>query len=358
MLSSMSDARISSRFLFLGIVYLAGAAIVIYAAVQFDDVMLMAAGGVAVLGAIAVVAYSFRSLLGFGVAPGVVARRAVGWKLKHFWMPAAETAAPRGAMAEQIDEAERELGVKLPAALVRVLRAQNGGEPRYSLWAPAQAPAHDCRHYHIDQLHDVERMVHVSRESIDERILPSGVVCICGFSDDDWQLCLDYRGVVAGAEPSVVAFDIEDNCYRLVDTFAAFVADLTRPLARYVYAPQGVLGKAVDGVLSNLAKALGVEWRPHLSEADVYVTEHGVWTSASGGPATFELRANVSPSGGKGSAPFPETWSYRILHCAIHPRYREELERCLSRTEYKWLLVHDPRASLPELGQAATTQGI
>ena len=181
----------------------------------------------------------------------------------------------------------------------------------------------------------------VSRDSVQKQILLEGVVCICGFAEDDWQLCLDYRDALGG-EPAVVAFDEENQCYRLAETFDEFVAGLTLPIKEYVYAPQGVLGKAVDGVLSNLSSALGSQWQPHASEADAYVMRHPTWHSPAGGPGDIRATVQRQESGRKRAAAFPETWSYRVLHCAIHPCHRAELERCLSRTEYKWLLLHEP----------------
>jgi hypothetical protein len=340
----MSDARISSRFLFLGLVMLGGGVIVIYAGAQFQDAMLLVAGGLAVAGALTVLVISVRSYLGIGPAPSSSpAGASVRQKLKHFWAPPEDGPAPSGAKAEAIDATERELGVRLPQAYVRALRAQDGGEPRYLMWAPAQAPEHACQTYFIDLLHDTEQMLAVSRELIKKQRLPKGVVCLCGFADDDWQLCLDYRDAKGAAEPRVVAFDEENECYRLAETFEAFVADLTRSLDAYVYAPQGVLGKAVDGILSSLSSALGTPWQQHPSDVDVYVMRHPVWHSSAGGLATFELRPNLTKgAGAKRAAAFPETWSYRVLHCAIHPRHRPELEQCLSRTGYKWLLVHQP----------------
>jgi hypothetical protein len=396
-MSDAFDTRISLRLLFLGLVTLGGGGIVVYAGVQYQDVSLLSAGGVAIVAAMGMAAFSLRSYVGFGLDPsssvGSVRR-----KLKHFWSPAAEAAAPRGATGEEIAAAERELGVKLPSALVRLLRAQDGGEPRYPQWAPALAPEHGCSFFLIDTVHGTRQMVDVSRHSIQDKTLPAGVVCICGYADDDWQLCLDYRegngeqddrsslnrggrgpgspeltGAARAAigaayddrarlsaatrqehhqpvqqrarrrslAPSVVAFDEEEQCYRLAETFEAFVADLHRSLHAYVYAPDGVLGKAVDDLLSNLAAALEGDWQPHPRDADIYVLVHRTWTSPSGGPATFELRPNKSKGpDGKRVPAFPETWSYRVLPCAIHPRHREGLERRLGHSGYKWWLVH------------------
>ena len=91
----MSDAHISVRLLFLGLVMLGGGVIVVYAGVQFDDLTLLIAGGAAAAGRWR----WWRSVCGVGSASGAAPSSgavSVRTKLKHFWAPAADEPAAAG----------------------------------------------------------------------------------------------------------------------------------------------------------------------------------------------------------------------------------------------------------------------
>jgi hypothetical protein len=146
-------------------------------------------------------------------------------------------------------------------------------------------------------------------------------------------------------EPAVVAFfDEAEDCHRLAGSFEEFVGGLTRREREYVYAPQGAIGKAVDGLVTELNDALGVDLREYEDRLDVYTAVHPRWRTAGGQEATVEMRVNAVKGVGDGKrvAMFPETWSYRVLHCDVAPVHRGELEEGLARSGTKWVRVHGP----------------
>ncbi|SMD23778.1 SMI1/KNR4 family protein [Lentzea albidocapillata] len=118
---------------------------------------------------------------------------------------------------EAVREAEALLGVRLPEALLELLRVQNGGgvvdersafptsEP--TSWAPDHVP--------FDSLMGIgtaERTTSLldTRYLVEEWGLPSPVVLLTG--DGHWWIALDYRTCGVTGEPSVVWLDAEGEC--------------------------------------------------------------------------------------------------------------------------------------------------
>ena len=59
-------------------------------------------------------------------------------------------------------------------------------------------------------------------------LLTKGLACL--LDEQEWDLCLDYRGVKDGEEPAVVALDEERTEFVLAATMEEFVGGLTRDL--------------------------------------------------------------------------------------------------------------------------------
>ncbi|WP_459185423.1 SMI1/KNR4 family protein [Streptomyces sp.] len=134
---------------------------------------------------------------------------------------------------EIIREAERLLDVTLPASLVGLLRAQNGGQVADGRNAfPTDRPTSWSEdHVPFDMLMGIgrrERMTSLldSPYLVGEWDLPSPVVLLSG--DGHWWIGLDYRRCGRHGEPSVTWFDADDNTeLALARDFQSFVEGLT-----------------------------------------------------------------------------------------------------------------------------------
>lgn len=132
---------------------------------------------------------------------------------------------------EAVREAEALLGVRLPEALLELLRVQNGGgvvdersafpsEP--NSWAPDHAP--------FDSLMGIgaaERTMSLldTPYLVEEWGLPSPVVLLTG--DGHWWIALDYRECGPDGEPPVVWLDADDESeLALAPDFRSFLAGL------------------------------------------------------------------------------------------------------------------------------------
>ncbi|MFF0052264.1 SMI1/KNR4 family protein [Streptomyces sp. NPDC005498] len=132
-----------------------------------------------------------------------------------------------------VQEAEAQLGVRLPFSLLEILRVQNGGQVA-SQWNafPTKAPTSWSEdHVPLEEMMGIGR-----RESqsslldtpylIEEWELPSPLVLLSG--DGHCWIALDYRGCGRQGEPSVTWFDTDENTeLTLAADFKAFVERLT-----------------------------------------------------------------------------------------------------------------------------------
>lgn len=132
-----------------------------------------------------------------------------------------------------VQVAERQLGVRLPASLLEILRVQNGG-PVAEAWNafPTDEPTSwSENHVPLDALmgigrHEGQLSLLDSAYLIEEWGLPSALVLLSG--DGHSWIALDYRTCGNDGEPSVTWFDADDRTeVPLATDFAAFVGRLT-----------------------------------------------------------------------------------------------------------------------------------
>ncbi|MFB9903576.1 SMI1/KNR4 family protein [Allokutzneria oryzae] len=135
---------------------------------------------------------------------------------------------------EQVGEAERLLGVRLPASLVELLRVRNGGyvadawnafpTTKRTSWSADHVPfeqlAGACEPEHWPSLANTPYL-------IEEWELPQGLVLLSG--DGHYWVALDYRACGPAGEPSVTWFECEADLDELplAKDFRTFVEGLT-----------------------------------------------------------------------------------------------------------------------------------
>lgn len=131
-----------------------------------------------------------------------------------------------------MQDAERQLGVRLPASLLEILRVQNGGQVA-ELWNafPTEvATSWSVNHVPLDGMlgigrHDDQLSLLDSGYLVEEWGLPSPLVLLSG--DGHCWIALDYRTCGESGEPSVTWFDVEGNTeLPLAVDFQAFVERL------------------------------------------------------------------------------------------------------------------------------------
>ncbi|MEU5655152.1 SMI1/KNR4 family protein [Streptomyces sp. NPDC047737] len=130
-------------------------------------------------------------------------------------------------------DAERQLGVRLPASLLEILRVRNGGPvaDAWNAFPTAEPTSWSEHHVPLDGLMGIGR--HEGRLSlldsaylVKEWGLPSPLVLLSG--DGHYWIALDYRRCGAHGEPSVTWFDADDRTeLPLATDFATFVGHLT-----------------------------------------------------------------------------------------------------------------------------------
>ncbi|MFE9581157.1 SMI1/KNR4 family protein [Nocardia sp. NPDC006044] len=125
--------------------------------------------------------------------------------------------------------AENQLGVELPASLLRLLGVQNGGTvadqwnafpfPALALGIDSYAPFDVVMGVGPNGLLDTPYL-------IKEWGLPSPIVLLAG--DGHWWVGLDYRNCGPRGEPSVTFFDADqENSVTLASDFETFLQGLT-----------------------------------------------------------------------------------------------------------------------------------
>lgn len=127
-----------------------------------------------------------------------------------------------------IDQAERKLKVKLPAAYLDLLRQQNGGFTPIE-WlehpnAPEEFQCRDLPGLGYSQGMDAEMG---ARYMVEEWGYPAGLLYLTG--DGHTGICLDYRASGPLGEPAIVWVDAEmdpDTVHTLFDTCDEFLAFL------------------------------------------------------------------------------------------------------------------------------------
>ncbi|MFD6280749.1 SMI1/KNR4 family protein [Streptomyces sp. NPDC060209] len=132
-----------------------------------------------------------------------------------------------------VQDAERQLGVRLPASLLEVLRIQNGGlvaDPWNAF--PTDVPTSwSENHVPLDDMmgigrHEGQLSLLDSAYLVEEWGLPSPLVLLSG--DGHCWIALDYRTGGERGEPSVTWFDVDGGTeLPLATDFTTFVERLT-----------------------------------------------------------------------------------------------------------------------------------
>lgn len=134
---------------------------------------------------------------------------------------------------EMVREAERVLGVRLPAALLDLLRVQNGGivAADHDAFPTSQPTSWSEDHVPFDGLMGIGRRDGMTSllntpYLIDEWGMPAPLVLLSG--DGHCWIGLDYRVCGQDGEPSVTWFETDlDREVVLADDFRSFVQGLT-----------------------------------------------------------------------------------------------------------------------------------
>lgn len=167
------------------------------------------------------------------------------------------------ATAEEFARTEAALGVKLPAALLAVLRVRNGGQIRltsHKLTSEGRKKF-GRKHYSFTRLSgvhptDSDGLTQQTALAREEWELPAGLIPLGG--DGHTWCCLDYRACGSTGEPSVTHVDLEgEQEFALAPTFAEFVSTLFRDPDSWVPAlialDKGApMGKMLDTALQAL----------------------------------------------------------------------------------------------------------
>jgi hypothetical protein len=187
--------------------------------------------------------------------------------------------------AQAVASAEHQIGYKLPAEYVRLLKEQNGGYIRFSL----PEMVHDSIAGigpHFPSLTGFdwdECQEHVSFPL-------QGLVPFDG--DGHWHLCLDYRE--NSDAPSITHADIEcDRESRIADSFADYLAMLQLDVGDE-YVLVGVTD--IEQVTSGLSSSLGVAFDPPDTWAHGYPTHRARLGTASN-PEWVWITPNSVPRG-------------------------------------------------------------
>ncbi|OAI51283.1 hypothetical protein AYO44_05120 [Planctomycetaceae bacterium SCGC AG-212-F19] len=129
-----------------------------------------------------------------------------------------------------VAEAERQLGVRLPAEYLALLRVQNGGYTRgfgfpmgrRTTWAADHVPLHDLFGIVTNPDHRTAQNILKTAYMRREWGLPSRQALLTG--EGHWWISLDYR---SGAVPSVVWLAIDSGeDIQVAPSFSAFLAGL------------------------------------------------------------------------------------------------------------------------------------
>ncbi|MFE9970546.1 SMI1/KNR4 family protein [Streptomyces hirsutus] len=150
-----------------------------------------------------------------------------------FWKPDSSYGVHQPLTDEAVRETEQLLSVTLPASLLDLLRAQNGGESTAdrAAFPTDQATSWSADHVPFDHLMGIGDHEHTvslldSPYLVEEWGLPSPAVLLSG--DGHCWIALDYRASGRYGEPSVTWFDADRNEeLALAPDFRSFVEGLT-----------------------------------------------------------------------------------------------------------------------------------
>jgi hypothetical protein len=132
--------------------------------------------------------------------------------------------------ASMVEEAERQLGVKLPVELVSLLKVQNGGYTKRfahpmtvpTTWSEGHVPLRDLFGIVTDEAIETAQNILSSADMTEEWGLPPMQILLSG--DGHWWITLDYR---TGASPKVSWIDAEcGEDIEIAPSFQAFLEGL------------------------------------------------------------------------------------------------------------------------------------
>jgi len=180
---------------------------------------------------------------------------------------------------------EDEIGQKLPAIFLNLLKEQNGGYIRYGLpKRPHKAIVGIGPHFPSLTDFDWDEC----QEDVGFPL--QGLVPFDG--DGHWHLCLDYRK--SREEPAVTYVDIERGKeVGVAGSFTQYLAKLKLDI-RDEWILEG--GSGIEAVVVALAEALGVAFEPPDSSANGYPT-YRVQLGTEEAPQWIWISANTVPRG-------------------------------------------------------------
>ncbi len=175
---------------------------------------------------------------------------------EYLWYVPFDEAERQPVTDEMVQDAERRLGVKLPASYIEILKAQNGGYLRYDSYPTTVGTSWADDHVGVDRIMGIgpgqAGDMLDSPDLIQEWGMPQGIVLLSG--DGHTWVALDYRACGPTGEPSVTWFDNElEEEVPLAPDLQTFLDGLVRGNHRHVFGFVSV-GEAPDRLLAELGR--------------------------------------------------------------------------------------------------------
>lgn len=151
--------------------------------------------------------------------------------LPSLFKPPIGREARAGASPDAIARAQSALGVQLPALLIKLWKARNGGRLRAAHFTLLKRPPRRLwsGRYHFQSLPSAganDDIVDLTATARDWEI-PDGLIPL--FGDGHWWCCLDYRNRGSKREPSITHIDTDAiGEFEVAPTFADFLTGLYR----------------------------------------------------------------------------------------------------------------------------------
>jgi SMI1 / KNR4 family (SUKH-1) len=218
-----------------------------------------------------------------------------GWYWK---VPAARDLVHEALTPEAAREAEAQLGVRLPAAYLTLLRSQNGGALRASWPASYAAALWGIGPRAPSITHEQARWGPRARSP--GAWAPRDAALLIPFDGgDEWDMCFDYRRRGPQAEPSITLIDSECGEEEpIAVSFAAYLAGLVDGLASCFRITSNVMPEALARAL---ARQLGAP-APHVDPGHrsgimcwrvaLRGDHQWCWVSPNSVPASFQRGAD------------------------------------------------------------------
>ena len=128
---------------------------------------------------------------------------------------------------QMVQDAETELGVKLPGAYINLCKIQNGGYLTYDAFPTAVPTGWADDHINVDHIRGIEEDGILTNDYyIEEWELPKGIILLCG--DGHTWTAMDYRRTKEN--PPIIYIDLEFGedifIVELAPDFKAFINGL------------------------------------------------------------------------------------------------------------------------------------